>query len=115
MVNCGKMVLYGAVADVQRRWAPNAVVVRGRGDFARVPGVARVDERDGHAELWLDDATEPHAVLRTLVNRPDVALDSFEIATSSLDDIFIAVVEGRQRVERRADTHPAETVDVYVG
>ncbi len=105
MFNRGKLVLYGAVADVQRRWAPNAVIVQGTGDFSRVPGVARIDQVDGRCELWLHDSTDPHTVLRELALQPDVRIDRFEIATPSLDDIFIAVVEGRDRVERHA--HPS--------
>jgi ABC-2 type transport system ATP-binding protein len=107
MFNRGNVVLYGAVGEVRRRWAPNAVVLEGRGDFGDVPGVARVDLVDGRYELWLDETTEPQAVLRTLAMRPNTQIERFEVAAPSLDDIFIAVVEGRERVERRADVAPA--------
>lgn len=110
MFNHGRLVLYGAVNEVRRRWAPNAVVVQGSGDFADVPGVVRIERIDSHAELWLDDTTDPHMVLRTLATRPDLTIDRFEIAAPSLDDIFIAVVEGRDRVERRAAPQPSEPV-----
>lgn len=110
MFNRGKVVLYGTVGEVRRRWAPNAVIVQGRGDFGQLPGVERVEQIDGRYELWLDAGTRPQAVLRTLALRPDIEIERFEVAAPSLDDIFIAVVEGRERVERRADLAPAVEV-----
>lgn len=110
MFNRGKVVLYGAVNEVRRRWAPNAVVLEGHGNFDDVPGVARVERIDSRYELWLDDTTEPQTVLRTLAMRPDTEIERFEVAAPSLDDIFISVVEGRERVERRADVAPADEV-----
>jgi ABC-2 type transport system ATP-binding protein len=109
MFNRGKVVLYGEVADVRRRWAPSAVLVQGTGDFGDLPGVERVDVRGGLRELWLDASTAPQTILRELVRRPGVEIERFEVAAPSLDDIFIAVVEGRDRVERRAPiAEPAE-------
>jgi ABC-2 type transport system ATP-binding protein len=107
MFNRGKVVLYGAVQDVRRRWAPNAVLVQGQGDFSRVSGVERVVQDGAMIELWLDATTNPQSVLRELALRPDIYLDHFEVAAPSLDDIFIAVVEGRERVDRRAEVREA--------
>ncbi len=112
MFDRGKLVLYGPVAEVRRRWAPNAVVIRGAGDFAHVPGVERVEQVDGSVELWLGDAVDPQAVLRALMARPQVVIERFEVATPSLDDIFIAVVEGHARVMRHTARHDAEAVEV---
>jgi ABC-type uncharacterized transport system ATPase subunit len=78
------------------------VIVKGTGDFGALPGVERVDRRGAVHELWLSSGTAPQAILRELVRRPDVEVERFEVAAPSLDDIFIAVVEGRERVERRA-------------
>ena len=102
MFNRGTIVLYGGVDEIKRRWAPKAVVVKGMGDFEGVPGVERAEAVDGALELWLDEDTSPQYVLRELANRPGVMLERFEIATPSLDDIFIAVVEGQERVVRRS-------------
>jgi ABC-2 type transport system ATP-binding protein len=112
MFNQGSLVLYGSVNEVRRRWAPNAVLVQGRGDFARVPGVERVEQVDGEVELWLDGTTTSQAVLRTLANRPDIEIERFEVATPSLDDVFIAVVEGHDRVTHRAGPRTLEAVEV---
>ena len=102
MFSQGQMVLYGMVDDVRRRWSPNAVVVSGRGDWTGVRGVNRVETVADGVELWLDDQTDPQRVLRELTQRPDNIIERFEVATPSLDDIFIAVAEGKERVERRS-------------
>jgi ABC-2 type transport system ATP-binding protein len=112
MFNQGNLVLYGSVNEVRRQWAPNAVIVQGRGDFARVPGVERVEQLDGDMELWLDGTTSTQDVLRTLANRPDIEIERFEIATPSLDDVFIAVVEGHARVVQRAARREPDVVEV---
>ncbi len=110
MFNRGKVVLYGTVSDVRSRWAPNAIVMRGTGDFSSAPGVVRADQLGDSVELWLEDWTTPQEVLRTLANRPDVLVERFEIARPSLDDIFIAVVEGQDRVQRRSEQRTSEPV-----
>ncbi|WP_029214892.1 ABC transporter ATP-binding protein [Kallotenue papyrolyticum] len=102
MFNQGRLVLYGALEEVRRRWAPNAVVVQGSADFARVPGVQRIESVNGAYELWLDESSDPQQVWRALAQQPAARIERFEVATPSLDDIFIAVVEGRERVERHA-------------
>lgn len=111
MFNHGSIVLYGNIDEVRQRWAPNAVVVQGQGDFEQVPGVMRVELVDRALELWLDGTTTPQEVLRSLVLRPDISLERFEIARPALDDIFIAVVAGEQRVVRRSSRVAPEPVD----
>ena len=112
MFNQGQVMLYGAVNDIRRRWAPNAVLVQGQGDFSRVAGVERVESINGTVELWLDDTTYPQEVLRELATRRDIVIEHFEVATPSLDDIFIAVVEGQDRVVRRSERSALEAVEV---
>lgn len=111
MFNRGRIVLYGAVNEVRRRYAPNAVIVNGSGAFDAVPGVERVQRRGSDAELWLAPDATPQMVLRAIANRADLFVERFEIAAPSLDDVFIAVVEGRDRVERRAAPRPPEPVE----
>jgi ABC-2 type transport system ATP-binding protein len=111
MFHQGKVVLYGAVTEIQRRWAPNAVLVRGQGDFERIPGVERIDTSNGMVELWLDQTMHPQQVLRELANRPEIMIERFEVATPSLDDIFIAVVEGHDRVVHRSERPDVEVVE----
>lgn len=113
MFNRGRLVLYGALDEVRQRWAPKAVVVQGSADFARVPGVQRVERINGAYELWLDDTADTQQVWRALAQQPAARIERFEVAAPSLDDIFIAVVEGRERVERHVrPLHDATLAEV---
>lgn len=97
LIDRGHSVLYGRVDEIKRRFAGHAVSVSGSGDFAHVPGVleARPPGENGAWHLALQPGSEPHDVLRALAARPDVVIDRFEIAETSLDDIFITVVQGK--------------------
>ncbi len=95
MFDGGKLVLSGSVREIRRQWSHHVVVVQGRADWARVPGLTRwtmSDERT--AELWLQAETDPQDVLRALTLDPSARIERFEIADRSLHDIFIAVVSG---------------------
>ncbi len=100
MFNQGQVVLYGNVGEVRRRFAPNAVIIEGTGPFDLLAGVQRIERTNQGTELWLDEATDPQSILRALATRPEFTVERFVVATPSLDDIFIAVVQGRARVER---------------
>ncbi len=94
MFSKGKIVLHGSLKEVKRRFAPNAVLVEGTGNFADVPGVLSVQAHNGSQQLNLDDSISPQAVLQTLAARSDVTIERFEVAVPSLDDIFVRVVSG---------------------
>ncbi|MEJ2556560.1 MAG: DUF4162 domain-containing protein, partial [Anaerolineae bacterium] len=58
-----------------------------------LPGVARVEQRDGTFTLTLQDVT-PQELLQTLVER-NIQVEVFEVASAPLEEIFIAVVKER--------------------
>ncbi len=95
LIDRGKRVLYGAVDDIQREFAGNAVEVSMRGQVEQVPGVERVAMRDGSYRLLLEDGVQPEEVLKTLVGMPEITVERFERVQTSLDEIFIQVV-GRE-------------------
>ena len=94
LIDKGKSVLYGAVDEIKRRFAGNAVVIEGEGDFSGVDGVLDVYQRNGSWHLPLAVGVSPQEVLRALAARPDVHIERFEVAEASLDDIFVMVVQG---------------------
>src|SRR5690606_24394020 len=61
MIDHGRRVLYGSVQDVRERFAENAVVVEGTGDWAALPGVGKVDVSETGREftLHLADGVSP--------------------------------------------------------
>src|SRR5690554_1991317 len=99
MIDHGRRVLYGTVLDVRERFAENAVVVEGTGDWAALPGVRSVDVSDSRGEVTLhlaDDAT-PDSVMQALAVNPAYTVRRFELAIPSLNDIFIQVAGNNSR------------------
>ena len=93
LIDDGKDVLYGALDEIRRRFSGHAVIVRAQGELPTLAGVKETSPHDGAFKLALTDDTTPQDVLVALTTR-GVILEKFEIATPSLDEIFIRVVEG---------------------
>lgn len=91
MFSKGQIVLNGSLKEVKQRFAPNAVLVAGTGNFAEVPGVISVEAHNGLQQLNLADSTTPQAVLHALATSPNMQLEHFEVAVPSLDEIFVRV------------------------
>ncbi len=94
MLNQGRRVLYGAVDEVRGRFARNAVVVEGEGDWAALPGVARVERgENGHSVvLHLADGVTPDDLMVALARGENYHVRRFELAVPRLDEIFVEVV-----------------------
>jgi ABC-2 type transport system ATP-binding protein len=100
LIDDGRAVLYGAVDEIKRNFAGNAVVIQGQGDFTHIPGVLETRQHNGAWQMALEIGADPQAVFRTLAARKDVKIERFELAQPSLDDIFITVVQnGAAKVE----------------
>jgi ABC-2 type transport system ATP-binding protein len=91
MVNKGKAVLYGDLAEIKSRYRNNAVLLDFEGELGEVPGVAEKREHKGYIELVLDNKTTPNQLLERLVSR-GIVINRFEIATPPLNEIFLKVV-----------------------
>jgi ABC-2 type transport system ATP-binding protein len=102
LIDEGRTVLYGAVHEVKRNFAGNAVVIEGQGDFGQIPGVIETRQQNGTWHLALGVGTDPQAVFRALATRGDVRIERFELAEPSLDDIFVQVVSGQRSPEAAA-------------
>ena len=93
LIDDGKAVLYGSLDEIKRRHSPGTVRLRTSATLDDFPGVVRIERRDDTLTLTLEGIT-PQELLRALVER-DVPVESFEVATAPLEDIFIAVVKER--------------------
>ena len=91
MISQGQSVLYGVLREIKARYRSNSVVLDVDGELAPLPGIAEKRLNKGRVELVLDSSTTPHQVLEGLVKAGTV-VNSFEIATPSLNEIFIKVV-----------------------
>ena len=88
MVNNGRAVLYGDLAEIKSRYKGNSVFIDYEGELGEIPGVIERRTLKGYVELTLDDKTTPKEVLAYLVNH-NVDINRFEAATPSLNEIFL--------------------------
>jgi len=94
LINKGQVVLYGDIHETRRKFAKPEIKVLSAGNFPdQVPGVSEIEKENHGIILHLAAGVSPHEVLKNLVNS-GVALEQFEIAMPTLDEIFIEVVKG---------------------
>ena len=91
MVNKGRAVLYGDLAEIKSRYRDNSVLVGCQGDPGEVPGVTGKRFHKDYFELFLDRETTPQQLLERLVSR-GIIINHFEIASPPLNEIFLQVV-----------------------
>lgn len=102
MIDHGRRVLYGAVDEVRQRFAKNAVIVEGEGDWAALRGVVRVEPQNGRVVLLhLAEGVMPDEVMAAMAVSADYRVRRFELAVPSLHEIFIEVAgTGRDGQDR---------------
>jgi len=93
LIDEGRTVLYGAVDEIKRNFAGNAIIIQGQGDLTHIPGVLETRKHNGTWHLSLEIGADSQAVFRTLAAREGVRIERFELAAPSLDDIFVNVVQ----------------------
>ncbi len=97
LIDKGRKVLEGRLADVKRRYGRNSVTIRFEGDGAflrALPEVASVNDYGSELFLNLKDGADPGAILKEAAGR--LRIQKFEIAEPSIHDIFVAQVSGAQ-------------------
>lgn len=94
LIDHGQSVLHGELGEIRRRFSGHAVNVRAADALPRPGGVRAVTPQNGGFQFALAEGVAPQQVLAALVNA-GVVLEKFEIATPSLEEIFIRVVEKR--------------------
>jgi ABC-2 type transport system ATP-binding protein len=92
LINEGRDVLYGGLNEIRRSYAGNAVLIRTRGEIPLIQGVKQSQNSNGSVKLVLEEGTRPQDILHSLTEK-EVAIEKFEVAIPSLDEIFIQVVE----------------------
>ncbi len=93
LIDHGRTVLYGHLEQIRRQFSGHAVIVRTPTELPTLPGILQVERHNSSAyRLGLAASTSAQDVLRSLVER-GIQVDQFEIATPTLDEIFIHVVQ----------------------
>jgi ABC-2 type transport system ATP-binding protein len=93
MIDHGRRVLYGGVDEVRQRFAKNAVIVEGEGDWSALAGVTSVEKSEnGHGVLLhLAQGVTPDDVMGEMAAGAAYHVRRFELAVPSLNEIFIEV------------------------
>jgi ABC-2 type transport system ATP-binding protein len=94
LIDHGKVMLYGKLAEIQQRFASHDLLVRTASSLpASIPGVLHIEPHNSAQKLVLAQGATPQSVLRSLIDL-DLNIEQFEIAVPTLDEIFIQVVQG---------------------
>ncbi|GAH69007.1 unnamed protein product [marine sediment metagenome] len=93
MINDGRAVLYGNLTEIKSRYRDRnrSVILDFEGELGEVPGAKEKHTHKGYVELVLDGNTTPHQILERLVST-GIVINRFEVATPSLNEIFLEVV-----------------------
>ena len=91
MINDGRAVLYGNLTEIKSRFRNHSVILGFEGELGQVPGVIEKRPNKGYVELILDRNTTHKQLLERLVST-GIAINRFEVATPSLNEIFLEVV-----------------------
>ena len=91
MIDNGRSVLQGNLTEIKSKYRSNSVIFDSEGDLGQMPGVTEKRTHKGYVELILDRNTTPKQLLERLVST-GIVINRFEVATPSLNEIFLKVV-----------------------
>ena len=91
MINKGRTVIYGGLAETRSKFKRNSVQVAVDGEIGDLPGV--IESRIGKdlIELILSPDTTPQTILDDLRER-GITINRFEVTSPSLHEIFLNLV-----------------------
>jgi len=93
MINHGSEVLYGDLKDIKSRFKKHSVQVNVEGEIGDLPGVIEKKLNKNSVELLLAPDVSPQTILDQIRDR-GLAINSFEITTPSLNNIFLNIAGG---------------------
>ncbi len=93
LIHHGRAVLYGALADIKKQFAPNAIEIAPPLDWQGWAEVARVEARDRKQVVYLQPHIAPRDFLKRILEQ-GLFVEQFALATMPLEQIFVTVVKG---------------------
>ena len=90
MINNGKGVLQGSLADIKKRFRGNTLTIEHEGKIESLTGVDSIITEGTQTRVVMSAGTMPQQILEQLVGQK-LEITRFEIATPSLNDIFIKI------------------------
>jgi ABC-2 type transport system ATP-binding protein len=101
MIHQGRLMVYGEVDEVRRRYSLPEVRVRAHGPLPSIPEITNVvDDGNGAWRLMIANGSAPSEVLTRLV-QSGAAIDRFEPMLAPMEDIFLRVVREGQSLPRQ--------------
>lgn len=92
MINDGAVALSGPVDDVRRQHRGNILRIVGTAPPADLAGIESVTTTDDVHSLVMAPGTAPEDVLRQVLKINGATIEQFEVATPSLEEIFVQEV-----------------------
>ncbi|HHX07972.1 MAG TPA: ATP-binding cassette domain-containing protein [Chloroflexi bacterium] len=93
LIDYGKVLLEGGLSEIQDQFRTNQVIITTASPLPeKLEGVAKIEPMNGNFRLSPAEGINAQDLLGLLVNQ-GVRLNTFEVATPSLDEIFIQVVK----------------------
>lgn len=106
MIQHGQKVIYGTLDDVKKQYANFKCTIRGRNErtvLEQLPGVERVEEREGLSILFLLKDVNPAAWLRNLPAELDI--HELSIDRISLHEIFVDIAADKHLLTEGGQAH----------
>jgi ABC-2 type transport system ATP-binding protein len=98
LIDHGKAVLYGALADIKKQFSPNAIEITPPLSFDGWVEVERTETHDHRQLIYLTKETAPREFLKKVLDR-GMPIEQFEMASTPLDQIFVQVVTDGRKTE----------------
>jgi ABC-2 type transport system ATP-binding protein len=96
LIDQGKSMLYGRLEDIQREFSGHDVILKTTAEIDFLPGVTHMEKYNSSGyRVGLPAGVTVQEFLRQVINQ-GVALDGFEVALPTLDEIFIQVVQNQK-------------------
>ena len=95
LIDEGRNVIYGPLDQIRRDYSGHAVLVQVQGSLPPITGVESITQENGALHLTLADDVSPQDILTQLVGQ-NMVVEQFEIATPTLDEIFIRTVRDKE-------------------
>ena len=92
LIHQGRLVVYGGLDDIRRRYSPHEVVVWSSSDLTTL-GVDAIRDADGAWRISLPQSETAAGYLHELV-RSGVPIERYEPMVARMDDIFVNLVSG---------------------
>jgi ABC-2 type transport system ATP-binding protein len=106
LINKGRKILEGGLADIKMKMSKNVVSIRFSGDRGLLetwPDVEKIVDFGNDLSITLKDGADPNGILRHALDNGKV--ERFEIGEMSLHDIFIAKVKEKGGEIDEEDVH----------